>query len=42
MIPLDPSAGFGGRYLRALQEHPSVVLAHREVLAHLPAADREG
>lgn len=41
LAPPDPGTGFGGRYLRALQEHPSVVLAHRDVLAHLPADEPE-
>jgi hypothetical protein len=35
--PPDPLAEFGARYLRALQEQPGVVLAHRDVLAALEA-----
>jgi hypothetical protein len=31
--PPDPDTAFGARYLRALQEHPDVVLAHRDVTA---------
>jgi hypothetical protein len=33
--PPDPDTAFGARYLRALQDHPGVVLAHREVTAAL-------
>jgi len=33
--PPDPSTAFGARYLRALQDHPGVVLAHRAVTATL-------
>jgi hypothetical protein len=29
--PPDPDTSFGGRYLRALQDHPEVVFAHRDV-----------
>ena len=37
---LAPPAGdtaFGARYLRALQDHPGVVMAHRDVTAALAA-----
>ena len=34
-VPPDPETSFGARYLRALQDHPGVVLAHRDVLAAL-------
>jgi hypothetical protein len=34
-IPPDPDTSFGARYLRALQDHPGVVLAHRDVVAAL-------
>ena len=34
--PPDGSTAFGARYLRALQEHPGVVLAHRDVVAAIP------
>ncbi len=40
-VPPPPDTAFGTRYLRALQEHPAVVLAHRDVVAILgdePAA----
>jgi hypothetical protein len=33
--PPDPDTAFGARYLRALQDHPGVVLAHRDVTAAL-------
>ena len=33
--PPDPDTAFGARYLRALQDHPGVVLAHRDVVATL-------
>ena len=33
--PPDPKTSFGARYLRALQDHPGVVLAHRDVVAAL-------
>src|SRR3954447_10908587 len=33
--PPDPGSAFGARYLRALQDHPEVVLAHRDVVAAL-------
>jgi hypothetical protein len=39
---LDPPQAetpFGARYLRALQDHPDVVLAHRDVTAALGAAN---
>jgi len=29
--PPDPDTAFGARYLRALQDHPEAVLAHRDV-----------
>ncbi len=31
--PPDPATAFGARYLRALQDDPDVVLAHRDVTA---------
>jgi hypothetical protein len=34
-VPPDPDTAFGARYLRALQDHPGVVLAHRDVVAAL-------
>jgi hypothetical protein len=34
-VPPDPDTSSGARYLRALQDHPGVVLAHRDVLAAL-------
>jgi hypothetical protein len=36
-VPPDPDTAFGARYLRALQDHPGVVLAHRHVVAALEA-----
>ncbi len=33
--PPDPNTAFGARYLRALQDHPDVVFAHRDVTAVL-------
>jgi hypothetical protein len=35
LAPPDPGTPFGARYLRALQDHPEVVLAHRDVTAAL-------
>jgi hypothetical protein len=35
LAPPDPDTPFGARYLRALQDHPGVVLAHRDVTAAL-------
>jgi hypothetical protein len=35
--PPDPATPFGARYLQALQDHPGVVLAHRDVVAALEA-----
>ncbi len=35
--PPDPDTAFGTRYLRALQESPDVVLAHRDATAALAA-----
>jgi hypothetical protein len=35
LAPPDPDTAFGARYLRALQDHPEVVLAHRDVTAAL-------
>jgi hypothetical protein len=35
LAPPDPHTAFGARYLRALQDHPEVVLAHRDVTAAL-------
>jgi hypothetical protein len=37
--PPDAGTGFGARYLRALQDHPDVVLAHRDVRAALGDAN---
>lgn len=33
LAPPDASTTFGARYLQALQDHPGVVLAHRDVVA---------
>jgi hypothetical protein len=38
--PPDPESAFGARYLRALQDHPDVVFAHRDVMAALTDGDR--
>ena len=35
LAPPDPSTPFGARYLKALQDHPDVVFAHRDVTAAL-------
>ena len=35
LAPPDPAGAFGARYLRVLQDHPDVVLAHRDVTAAL-------
>ena len=35
LAPPDPDTPFGARYLRALQDQPEVVLAHRDVTAAL-------
>jgi hypothetical protein len=35
LAPPDAASTFGARYLQALQEHPAVVLAHRDVVAAL-------
>ena len=35
LAPPDPATAFGARYLRALQDHPEVVMAHRGVTAAL-------
>jgi hypothetical protein len=35
LAPPDPTTAFGARYLRALQDHPAVVMAHRDVVAAL-------
>jgi hypothetical protein len=35
LAPPDPETAFGARYLRALQDHPDVTLAHRDVTAAL-------
>ncbi len=35
LAPPDPESPFGKRYLQALQDHPDVVLAHRDVTAAL-------
>jgi hypothetical protein len=37
LTPPDPDTAFGARYLRALQDHPGVVLAQRDVSAALAA-----
>ena len=34
-VPPDPDTSFGARYLRALQDQPGVVMAHRDVVAAL-------
>jgi hypothetical protein len=34
-VPPNPQTSFGARYLRALQDHPGVVLAHRDLVAAL-------
>ena len=41
LAPPDAGTAFGARYLRALQDHPAVVMAHRDVTAAL-AADAAG
>lgn len=33
----DPATAFGYRYLEALQQHPAVALAQRDLIAALPA-----
>ena len=40
-VPPDPDTAFGARYLRALQDHPGVVLAHRDVVAALESAQAQ-
>ena len=35
LAPPDPDTTFGARYLKALQDHPAVVMAHRDVVATL-------
>jgi len=35
LAPPDPDTPFGALYLKALQDHPDVVLAHRDVTAAL-------
>ena len=35
LAPPDPDTPFGARYLKALQDHPDVVFAHRDVTAAL-------
>jgi hypothetical protein len=35
VAPPDPATPFGARYLRALQDDPGVVMAHRDVMATL-------
>lgn len=37
LVAPDPATSFGMRYLRALQDHPAVVFAHRDVVAALAA-----
>jgi hypothetical protein len=38
LAPPDPATAFGARYLRALQDHPEVVMAHRGVTVALEGA----
>jgi hypothetical protein len=38
LAPPDGASTFGARYLQALQEHPAVVLAHRDVVAALDSS----
>jgi hypothetical protein len=35
LAPPVPDTAFGARYLKALQDHPEVVMAHRDVTAAL-------
>lgn len=42
LAPPDPETPFGRQYLQALQRHPGVVLAHRDVTPHLPARGQPG
>ena len=35
LAPPDPDTPFGARYLKALQDHPDVVFAHRDATAAL-------
>jgi hypothetical protein len=35
LAPPDPGTPFGARYLRALQDHPEVVMAHRDATSAL-------
>jgi hypothetical protein len=35
LAPPDPASAFGARYLQALQDHPEVVIARRDVVAAL-------
>jgi hypothetical protein len=35
LAPPDAASTFGSRYLQALQDHPAVVLAHRDLVAAL-------
>jgi hypothetical protein len=35
LAPPDPGTPFGARYLRTLQDHPEVVLAHRDATSAL-------
>jgi gluconate kinase len=35
LVEPDETTAFGARYLRALQDHPAVVFAHRDVVAAL-------
>jgi hypothetical protein len=37
--PPDPDTQFGSRYLRALQETPAVVMAHRDLIRLLATTD---
>ncbi|MEV4418662.1 hypothetical protein AB0L40_01645 [Patulibacter sp. NPDC049589] len=36
LVAPDAGTTFGARYLKALQDHPAVVFAHRDVVAALP------
>jgi len=41
LVPPDPETAFGARYLQALQDHPDVVLAHRDAVAALNEDERQ-
>ena len=38
LAPPDAASAFGARYLQALQDHPAVVFAHRDVVAALDSS----